>query len=88
MGRSFVAARSGEGANGAAIADVRHLRVGGQRKRALRCGGGNGVEDLAAGGLPTHEVVPCSFPEQGSINQGEAMAERPTGVVSKKPLCL
>ena len=30
----------------------------------MRCGSGNGVEDLAVGGLPAHEVVPSSFPEQ------------------------
>src|SRR6516164_3979100 len=36
----------------------------------MRCGGGDGVEDLAAGGRPADEVVPGSFPEQ--TNSGRA----------------
>jgi hypothetical protein len=36
----------------------------------MRWGGGNGVENLAAGGLPAHQVVPGSFPEQS--NSGRA----------------
>jgi hypothetical protein len=49
--------------NRAAVVQVRHLRVRGQRERAVRGGGGDGVEDLAAGGLTAYMVVPRSFPE-------------------------
>src|SRR5215472_12395 len=48
----------------AAIVEVRHLRVRDQRERAMRCGSGDGVEDLTAGGLSTDEIVPSSFPRE------------------------
>src|SRR6202030_2861959 len=50
--------------DGVAVAEIRHLRVRGEWKRTMRCGGGNGVEDLAISGLPAHKVVPSSFPKQ------------------------
>src|SRR5215472_4788191 len=58
----------------AADVEVRHLRVGGQRKRAMRCGGSYRIEDLAAGGLPAHEVVPSSFPEQTLSSRAQRLA--------------
>jgi hypothetical protein len=41
----------------------------------MRCGGGHGVEDLAAG-VPAHEVVPRSLPEQSSSSRAQRAATR------------
>jgi hypothetical protein len=63
--------------NGAVVAEVRHLRVRGQRKRAMRCRGSNGIETLAAGGVPAHEVVPSSFSRKSNSSRAQTAA---TGV--------
>ena len=42
----------------------------------MRRGGADGVEDLAAGGLPADEVVPGSFPEQTKTSSAQLPAIR------------
>jgi hypothetical protein len=42
----------------------------------MRCGSGNGVEDLAVGGLPANEVVPSSFPEQTAAGSNTGLGRR------------
>src|SRR6516162_5913419 len=58
----------------AAVVEVRHLRVRGQRERAVRGGGGDGVEDLAAGGLTAYVVVPRSFPKLTNLSHAHRAA--------------
>ena len=60
----------------AAIVQVGHLCVRSERKRAMRRGGGNGIEDLAVRGLPAHEVVPGSFAEQPNSSGTPRVATR------------
>src|SRR6202007_1726342 len=66
----------------AAIVDVRHLRVRLQRKRAMRCGGGNGVEDLAAGRPLAYEVVPRGFPEKSNSSYAQRAITRVWGAAA------
>jgi hypothetical protein len=52
----------------AAVVEVHHLGERGQRQRALRRCGGDGVKGLTARGLAANEVIPGSFAELGPLN--------------------
>src|SRR6516162_2928850 len=64
----------------AAVIEVGDLRERGQRERAMRGGGGDAVEELAAGGLFAHKVIPGSFSELTT----PSLASRATTGVSDK----
>src|SRR5260370_42173439 len=51
----------------------------------MRCGGGDGVEDLATGGLLAHKVVPSSFPRQSGSSRPPPPATGLWDVVA--PIC-
>src|SRR6516164_1491390 len=69
----------------AAVVEVRHLRVRGQRQRAVRGCSGDGIEGLAACGLTAHLVVPRSFTELATLRH--ALRAGPEVRDAAAPIC-
>jgi hypothetical protein len=56
------------------LVEVRYLRVGGQWEQAMRGGGSDGVEPLAARGSAALEVIPGSLPELTAPSRAHRVA--------------